>query len=53
VLRAESLEAARAIADGDPMHRDGVRSYEILPWLMNEASFTLKISLAAQTVEFA
>ncbi len=52
VLRAESLGAARAIADADPMHRDGVRSYEILPWLMNEGSFTLKISLAAQKVEF-
>jgi len=53
VIRADSLQAARAIADADPMHRDGVRTYEIMPWLMNEASFTLKISLAAQTIEFA
>ncbi|MGH7246848.1 MAG: YciI family protein [Pseudomonadota bacterium] len=53
ILRAESLAAARAIADADPMHRDGVRSYEILPWLMNEGSFSLKVSLAAQKVEFA
>ena len=53
VLRAESLAAARAIADADPMHRDGVREYDISPWLMNEGSFTLKISLAAQKVEFA
>lgn len=53
VLRAESLVAARAIADADPMHRDGVRDYDIFPWLMNEGSFTLKISLAAQKIEFA
>ena len=31
VLRAESLPAARAIADADPMHRDGVREYDISP----------------------
>ena len=53
ILRADNIEQARAIADADPMHRDGVRSYELLPWLMNEGSFSLKISLAAQTVEFA
>ena len=53
VLRAPTLKDARAIADADPMHRDGVRTYEIFPWLMNEASFTLKVNLAAQKVEFA
>ncbi|MGH7002061.1 MAG: YciI family protein [Stellaceae bacterium] len=53
ILRAGSLAEARAIADADPMHRDGVRSYEILPWLMNEASFTLSVNLAAQQVSFS
>ncbi len=53
VLRAATLQEARAIADADPMHRDGVRTYEIYPWLMNEGSFTLSVKLAAQRIEFA
>lgn len=53
ILRAASLQEARAIADADPMHRDGVRSYEILPWLMNEGSFTISVNLAAQHVAFS
>jgi uncharacterized protein YciI len=53
IYRARDIAEAKRIADGDPMHRDGVRKYRIIPWLMNEGSFTLKISLAAQKVEFA
>ena len=53
IYRARDMAEARAIADADPMHRDGKRKYKIIPWLMNEGSFTLKVSLAAQTVEFA
>jgi uncharacterized protein YciI len=53
ILRAATLQEARAIADADPMHRDNVRSYEICPWLMNEGSFTLSVRLAAQNVEFS
>ncbi|WP_035871445.1 YciI family protein [Cucumibacter marinus] len=52
VLRAENLEAARAIAEADPMHRAGARHYTILPWLMNEMSFTLTVSLAEGKVAF-
>ena len=53
IYRAANITEARRIADADPMHRDGVRTYKIIPWLMNEGSFTLKISLAAQKIEFA
>lgn len=53
ILRAATLQEARAIADADPMHRDNVRTYEIYPWLMNEGSFSLSIKLAAQRIEFA
>ena len=52
ILRAASLAEARAIADADPMHRDGVRTYKLLPWLMNEGSFTLTVRLAAQKVNY-
>ncbi len=50
IYRAPSLEEARKIADADPMHREKVRTYKLLPWLMNEASFTLAINLSAQKV---
>ncbi len=44
VLRANSLEEARAIAATDPMHQSGVRKARVLPWLMNEMSLTIKFS---------
>ena len=53
IYRAASIAEARKIADADPMHRDGVRTYRVIPWLMNEGSFTLKVALAAQKIEFA
>lgn len=53
IIRAENLDAARKIADGDPMHRDGVRKYKLLPWLMNEGSFTLEVKLSGQKVRLS
>jgi len=50
VYRAESLEAATAIADADPMHKTSTRSYTIRRWLVNEGSFQLDIKLSAQKV---
>jgi len=41
------------IADGDPMYRDGVRSYKIIPCLMNEGSFTPSIKPAVQKIDFS
>ena len=51
IYRAESLEAATAIADGDPMHLSGTREYTIRRWLVNEGSFQLDIKLSAQSVK--
>jgi len=50
VYRAESLEAATAITEADPMHKQGIRSFEIKRWLVNEGSFTINIKLSAQSV---
>ncbi len=36
IYRADSLEAARALADADPMHAEGGRTYTIRRWLINE-----------------
>ena len=48
VYRAETLEDARAIADADPMHKEGGRSYTIRKWLVNEGSLTLKVAFSTQ-----
>lgn len=50
VYRAESLSAARDIADQDPMHLSGARTYTIRRWLINEGSLQLDIKLSAQSV---
>lgn len=50
IYRAESMEAARALADGDPMHAKGIRSYTLRKWMINEGSLTLNIGLSAQSI---
>lgn len=50
IYRAESLQAATALADADPMHKTGTREYTIRRWLVNEGSFELNIKLSAQSV---
>jgi len=52
ILRAENLEEARRLADADPMHSSGARTYTLLPWMMNEGGFDLRVSLSKQTVAF-
>ena len=44
VVRAESLDAARAIAEKDPMHASGARTFEVRPWLINEGTLTLRLN---------
>ena len=43
IVRAASAAEARAIADADPMHRSGARSYRVRPWLLNEGSCTVTV----------
>ena len=38
VYRAASLEAAKELAENDPMHRSGSRSFTIRRWLLNEGT---------------
>lgn len=50
IYRAANLEEARALADGDPMHSENVRSYKLRKWLVNEGSITIATALSAQTI---
>ena len=51
IYRAATLDEARAIADGDPMHAAGARTYEVRKWLVNEGSLSFTISLSSQSVK--
>ena len=50
IYRAESLEAATKLAEGDPMHSSGTRTFVIRRWLINEGSLTINVKLSAQSV---
>lgn len=44
IIRAESVAAAKAITDRDPLHQNQVRKYQIQPWLLNEGAIDISIS---------
>jgi uncharacterized protein YciI len=44
IIRAASLEEAKAIAASDPMHACGARTFRVRPWLLNEGTVTIKVS---------
>ncbi len=52
IYRATSLDEARALAEADPMHSSGARSFVLRRWLVNEGSLSLSVALSAQTVKF-
>ncbi|MEM7302795.1 MAG: YciI family protein [Pseudomonadota bacterium] len=50
VYRAASFEEARSIADEDPMHATGTRTYVLRKWLVNEGSPRFSTTLSDQKV---
>ena len=53
VVRAASFEEAHAIADRDPYHSSGMRTYTVDRWTMNEGSYTVTVNYSDQTVRIA
>ena len=43
IYRAESEDEARGLADADPMHAEGGRSYIMRRWLVNEGHIPLEL----------
>ncbi|WP_030910024.1 YciI family protein [Streptomyces sp. NRRL F-5126] len=43
VYRAPSLAAAIALAEQDPMHASGARSFEVRAWMLNEGSLSVRV----------
>ena len=46
IYRADSLEAARALAEADPMHKSGARTFVLRRWMINEGSVTVSAKLS-------
>jgi uncharacterized protein YciI len=49
IYRAASLDEARALAEADPMHLLGARSFELRRWLVNEGSINISVGLSTQS----
>lgn len=52
IVRAASFEEAKEIADADPMHATGMRTYTIRQWSLNEGTFNIRVNFSDQSVEF-
>ena len=50
ILRAGSGPEARALADGDPFHRAGLRRYTLHRWVLNEGGLTFGVRFSDQSV---
>ena len=50
IYRADSLEDARRLAEGDPMHSSGARTFVLRRWMINEGSLSLSVGLSAKGV---
>lgn len=53
ILRAGSIQEARALADADPMHAHKLRSYTIRRWLLNEGAMTFTVRYSDQSAVIA
>ncbi|CAN0599144.1 unnamed protein product [Ectocarpus sp. 12 AP-2014] len=53
IYRADSLDAARALAEADPMHKSGARTYVLRRWMINEGSVTLSAGLSTGVSELS
>ncbi len=48
VVRAGSRSEAIEIAERDPMHKSGARSFRVRPWMINEGSVTVRLDYSTQ-----
>jgi uncharacterized protein YciI len=51
VLRATSRDEARALADSDPLHARGLRTYRLVPWQVNEGRFVVRVDYSDGTFQ--
>lgn len=49
IVRAGSVDEAKTIAERDPMHRSGARSFRIRPWMINEGGVSVRLNFSNQS----
>jgi uncharacterized protein YciI len=49
IIRADSADEARRIADRDPMHAAGMRAYTLYQWSMNEGRLSITLDFSDRT----
>lgn len=53
IIRAASREEAIEIAESDPMHRSGARTFTVRPWMINEGSMSVRFDFSTQKLEIS
>jgi hypothetical protein len=49
VLRAESFSDAVRLAETDPMHSSGARTFRTVPWRLNEGTITASLTISSSS----
>lgn len=49
IVRADDEAEARALADADPFHAEGLRQYTVHRWMLNEGAMTVTVRYSDQT----
>ncbi|EFL87729.1 YciI family protein [Ahrensia sp. R2A130] len=50
IYRASNMDEAKVLADGDPMHAEGKRTYTLRKWMVNEGSPSFSTALSGGKV---
>ncbi|AKI01925.1 hypothetical protein IMCC20628_03232 [Hoeflea sp. IMCC20628] len=48
IYRAADIGEARTLADNDPMHKEGGRTFSVRAWLVNEGALNFQLRLSEQ-----
>lgn len=51
VIRADSSTAAKELAERDPMHEEGLRTYTLQGWKVNEGAMKLTVTFSDQRAD--
>jgi hypothetical protein len=52
ILRANSFEEAEALANEDPLHKAGLRTFTLQKWRINEGSLKITVNFSDQSMKF-